>query len=80
MVEDTCLCFEALGGLPGPYCKWFVEKVGLDGLNKMLAGFEDKGAYALCLFAFTPGAKRAEDGSVASAEWRHSVVIETLSP
>ena len=55
MVEDTCLCFNALGGLPGPYIKWFLEKLGHDGLNRMLAGFEDKTGYALCTFAFAEG-------------------------
>ncbi|CAE7893797.1 unnamed protein product, partial [Symbiodinium sp. KB8] len=53
--EDTSLCFNALGGLPGVYIKWFLGKLGHDGLNKMLAGFEDKSAYAQCIFAFTPG-------------------------
>jgi inosine triphosphate pyrophosphatase len=60
IVEDTCLCFNALKGLPGPYMyspaslnlmssphhvvrsKWFLDKLGHDGLNQMLAGFEDK--------------------------------------
>lgn len=60
MVEDTCLCFEALKGLPGPYIKWFVQKVGLEGLNAMLEGFEDKRAYALCIFAYAPGAPRPQ--------------------
>lgn len=55
MVEDTCLCFNALGGLPGPYIKWFLEGLGHKGLNKMLAGFEDKTAYAQCVFAFSAG-------------------------
>ena len=55
IIEDTCLCFEAYKGLPGAYIKWFLAKIGLDGLNKMLAGFDDKRAYALCSFAFTPG-------------------------
>jgi len=54
MTEDTSLCFNALGGLPGPYIKWFLEKCGHDGLNKMLAGFDDKSAYAQCIFAYTP--------------------------
>ena len=52
IVEDTCLCFNALNGLPGPYIKWFLEKCGHEGLNKMLVGFEDKTAYALCTFAY----------------------------
>eukprot|EP00195_Chlamydomonas_chlamydogama_P016359 CAMPEP_0202900932 /NCGR_PEP_ID=MMETSP1392-20130828/12151_1 /ASSEMBLY_ACC=CAM_ASM_000868 /TAXON_ID=225041 /ORGANISM="Chlamydomonas chlamydogama, Strain SAG 11-48b" /LENGTH=194 /DNA_ID=CAMNT_0049587391 /DNA_START=126 /DNA_END=710 /DNA_ORIENTATION=+ len=55
MVEDTSLCFNALKGLPGPYIKWFLEKLGHDGLNKLLAGYEDKTAYAQCIFAYTTG-------------------------
>ncbi|XP_053325096.1 inosine triphosphate pyrophosphatase [Spea bombifrons] len=55
IVEDTCLCFGALGGLPGPYIKWFLEKLKPEGLHRMLAGFEDKSAYALCTFAYSTG-------------------------
>ena len=83
IVEDTCLCFKAMKGLPGPYIKWFLDKLGHDGaflalccghtavityctspaltqqwwtgLNKMLVGFEDPSAYALCTFAFCGG-------------------------
>ena len=55
MVEDTSLCFNAYGGLPGPYIKWFLKNLGHDGLNSMLAGFDDKTAYAQCIFAYTPG-------------------------
>jgi inosine/xanthosine triphosphate pyrophosphatase family protein len=36
LVEDTSLCFNALGGLPGVYIKWFLQKLGHDGLNRML--------------------------------------------
>ena len=53
IVEDTCLSFNALKGLPGPYIKWFLEKIGPEGLHKLLAGFEDKSAQAICTFAFT---------------------------
>ncbi|XP_077134172.1 inosine triphosphate pyrophosphatase isoform X1 [Ranitomeya variabilis] len=55
IVEDTCLCFNALGGLPGPYIKWFLEKLKPEGLHRMLAGFEDKSAFALCTFAYSTG-------------------------
>ena len=40
LVEDTSLCFNALGGLPGVYIKWFLEKLHIVGLPKLLAGFE----------------------------------------
>uniref|UniRef100_A0A0M3IK75 Inosine triphosphate pyrophosphatase n=1 Tax=Ascaris lumbricoides TaxID=6252 RepID=A0A0M3IK75_ASCLU len=55
MVEDTCLCFNAFGGLPGPYIKWFLKNLKPAGLYKLLAGFEDKSAYALCTFAYCEG-------------------------
>jgi len=55
MVEDTSLCFNALGGLPGPYIKWFLDKTGHEGLNNLLAAYDDKSAYAQCIFAFCGG-------------------------
>lgn len=73
IVEDTCLSFNALGGLPGVYIselifsicshcanyfffvEWFLEKLGPEGLHKLLAGFEDKSAKAICTFAYTRG-------------------------
>eukprot|EP00325_Prymnesiales_sp_UTEX-LB-985_P000204 CAMPEP_0174703986 /NCGR_PEP_ID=MMETSP1094-20130205/7739_1 /TAXON_ID=156173 /ORGANISM="Chrysochromulina brevifilum, Strain UTEX LB 985" /LENGTH=225 /DNA_ID=CAMNT_0015901983 /DNA_START=127 /DNA_END=805 /DNA_ORIENTATION=- len=55
LVEDTSLCFNALNGLPGPYIKWFLDKTGHEGLNNLLAAYEDKSAYAQCIFAFSAG-------------------------
>ena len=55
VVEDTSLCFNALGGLPGVYVKWFLEKTGRKGLVNMLAAYEDKTAYAQCIFALSAG-------------------------
>jgi inosine triphosphate pyrophosphatase len=57
IVEDTALCFNALKGLPGPYIKWFLAKLGHEGLglNQLLAGFSDKSAYALCIVSFVAG-------------------------
>ncbi|CAK5085866.1 unnamed protein product [Meloidogyne enterolobii] len=40
LVEDTCLCFNAFGGLPGPYIKWFLEKLKPEGLIKLLGRTE----------------------------------------
>lgn len=34
VTEDTALCFEALGGLPGPYIKDFLGKLGHEGQSK----------------------------------------------
>lgn len=54
IVEDTSLCFNAMKGLPGPYIKWFLDKLGPEGLHKMLTGWEDKSAEAICTFAYCP--------------------------
>lgn len=55
LVEDTCLCFNALKGLPGPYIKWFLQKIGHEGLNNLLMAYEDKTAYAMCIFSLALG-------------------------
>jgi inosine triphosphate pyrophosphatase len=55
LVEDTALCFNALGGLPGVYIKWFQEKLGNDGLIKLFSVYPDKSAYAQCTFALSLG-------------------------
>ncbi|KAK3686005.1 putative inosine triphosphate pyrophosphatase [Podospora appendiculata] len=55
LVEDTSLCFNALGGLPGPYIKWFMTSIGHSGLNNLLAAYDDKSAKAVCTFAYSPG-------------------------
>lgn len=55
ITEDTSLCFTALKGLPGPYIKWFLEKCGHDGLNKMIGTYDDKSGYAQTVVAFCPG-------------------------
>jgi inosine triphosphate pyrophosphatase len=51
LVEDVSLNLHALGGLPGPYIKYFVEQLGPHGLIKLLAAFDDKRATAVCSFA-----------------------------
>ncbi|KAJ8918009.1 hypothetical protein NQ315_011462 [Exocentrus adspersus] len=60
VVEDTALCFNALKGLPGPYIKWFLDKLQPEGLYKLLEGFQDKSAQAVCTFAYHPGGESDE--------------------
>ena len=55
MTEDTSLCFNAMGGLPGAFVKWFLSALKPQGLHKMLASFEDKSGYAQCIFAYAEG-------------------------
>lgn len=55
LVEDVSLSFNALGDLPGPYIKWFVEHAGEEACCRMLDGFEDRGAVIRCTFGYFDG-------------------------
>lgn len=56
MVEDTALEFGAFGQeLPGPYIKWFLKQLHPEGLVKLLAGFENKSATAVCTVGYCEG-------------------------
>lgn len=35
--------------------KWFLKELGVEGLHKLLAAFEDKSAQAICTFAYCEG-------------------------
>ena len=39
----------------GVYIKWFLEKLGRDGLPKLIDAWPDKTGYAQCIFAFCGG-------------------------
>jgi inosine triphosphate pyrophosphatase len=52
VVEDTSLCFNALNGLPGPYIKWFMNKLGNEKLYELIDRYDDKGAQAVCTYCF----------------------------
>ena len=55
LVEDVSLVFNALGALPGPYIKWFVEYAGDEACCLMLDGFEDRSAVIRCTFGYYDG-------------------------
>lgn len=55
LVEDVSLSFTALGNLPGPYIKWFVEYAGEEACCRMLDGFNDRSAVIRCTFGYYDG-------------------------
>ncbi|KPI89010.1 Inosine triphosphate pyrophosphatase [Leptomonas seymouri] len=72
IVDDTSLEFDALGGLPGPYVKWFLDRLGVEGLLKMVRGFAAAGegesmqpapthrqAAAVCIISYCYGVDEA---------------------
>lgn len=54
IVEDVSLEFEALGKLPGPFIRFFVEEVPFEALCSLLNGKSRK-ATARCVFGYYDG-------------------------
>ena len=50
--NDTGLFVDALGGFPGPYTHYVDEKLGEDGLLKLLDGVSDRRASFIEAFAY----------------------------
>ena len=59
LVDDAGLSCEALNGLPGPYTKDFILKIGLEGLIQILSLYENKAARAICTLGYTEGPNKA---------------------
>ena len=57
LVEDTSLVFNALGKLPGPLVKWFLQELDNDGLCHLLDNYTDRSATASVLFGYYDGNK-----------------------
>lgn len=53
-IPITCFCPRSYV-LIYSFSKWFMESIGHDGLNNLLAGFDDKSAEAICTFAYSEG-------------------------
>ena len=55
LVEDVGVSFVALGRLPGPLTRWFLEEIGNEGLCKLADGLEHRGARAEILYGYFDG-------------------------
>ena len=52
LVEDFSLRFEALGKLPGPLVKWFLQELKVEGLCRLLDNYSSRTAYAQTCFGY----------------------------
>lgn len=55
LVEDAQLSCPALGGLPGPFIKWFIDAMGVDGLAKLMQIYSDRSAHGKICYALYDG-------------------------
>ena len=54
LVEDVSLEFEALGGLPGPFIRFFIERMPHEKICSMLNG-KKRNATAKCVYGYYDG-------------------------
>ena len=54
IVEDVSLEFHALGGLPGPFIRFFVENMSFETICTMIP-ISDRSATARCVFGYFDG-------------------------
>lgn len=57
LIEDFSIRFEALGNLPGPLIRWFLQELHVEGLCKLLDNYDNRTAYTQACFGY-----RDEDG------------------
>lgn len=57
IVEDTKLVITALGKLPGPFIKFFLDELGVEGICKLLNGYQNRSAIAGAAIAYYDGTK-----------------------
>lgn len=55
IVEDVSLEFKALGGLPGPFIKFFVDNMKLQDVCDLLGEDKSRQATAKCVFGYFDG-------------------------
>ena len=63
LVEDTSLYLDALNGLPGPFIKWFLNRLGDAGIARLASTLGDDRARARTVLGYA-----APDGQVAVFE------------
>jgi non-canonical purine NTP pyrophosphatase (RdgB/HAM1 family) len=64
LIEDTGLYIAAWDGLPGALVKWFVQRVGVQGICQMLQAFTDRRAWAESILAVHDGQLRTYRGRI----------------
>lgn len=57
IVEDTSLYFDCFNGLPGPLIKWFLQKLGTEGLSKLVAKLGNNRAIAKTIIGYAKNKK-----------------------
>ncbi len=66
IIEDTSLYLDGLNGLPGPLIKWFMQKLGVNGIYEMVVKLGNDKAEAKTIIGYAKNASEIQffEGSV----------------
>jgi len=56
-IEDTSLYLDCLNGFPGPLIKWFLERLGGEGIYELIEKYDDRGARVKNVIGYSDGEK-----------------------
>ncbi len=72
LIDDISLHCPALGGLPGPYVRAFLEAIGEEGIAKLISHYPDSSCQVVCHIVFAQNADKihvfegALDGNIVA--------------
>ncbi|HSW91736.1 MAG TPA: non-canonical purine NTP pyrophosphatase [Candidatus Saccharimonadales bacterium] len=75
LVDDSSFHISALGGFPGPYIKFMLETVGVEGIMNFMVGKEDRSAYFMSSLVFIDEKGEAH---VFNGQDEKGVIVETI--
>src|SRR4051812_49076227 len=52
IIDDVSVHFPAIGGMPGPYIRSFLEALGDEGLYTLISHYADRTCLATCTIGF----------------------------
>jgi XTP/dITP diphosphohydrolase len=75
LVDDSSFHIMALGGFPGPYIKYMLDTIGIEGIMKFMEGKTDRRAYFMSSLVFVD-----EDGKEHVFDGKDSVgtIVEKI--
>ena len=54
-VEDVSLYLECLNGFPGPLIKWFLDRLGNQGIFELVSNYENRNAVVKAVIGYSDG-------------------------
>lgn len=76
MVEDTSFFFDAYPGFPGSLAKFVFQKIGYDGIFRLMKGKDDKGHFSSAIGYCEPG----KEPIVIEETMQGRVISEVVNP